>query len=68
MIKQKSSSRGLKILTVECPILKKKIEEDVCFEVSMISEEMCPTHFAPDEILKVQDFKHICLKCKNHRE
>jgi len=55
-------------LTVECPILKKKIEEDVCFEVSMISEEMCPTHFAPDEILKVEDFKHICLKCKNHRE
>ena len=53
---------------VECPILKKRIEEEVCFEVSMISEGMCPARFAPDEILAVKDYAQICLNCENHRE
>ncbi len=52
----------------ECPILKKKIEDSVCFDISMVAEGIAPQRTAPSEAISVEGFQKICLNCKNHKD
>lgn len=52
----------------ECPILKKKIEDSICFDISMVAEGIAPPRTAPTAAISVENFKEICLNCKNHKE
>lgn len=53
---------------IKCPLMDGKIEDVVCFDISMIAEGMAPEHTAPKEATEKLDYKSICLKCPNHRE
>ena len=50
-----------------CPILNKEIDGDIeCFDIAMVAEGNSPERFAPKEALEVENYKEICLDCKNH--
>ena len=51
-----------------CPLLEKKIEDAVCFDLHMNVEGMAPDWTIPPEVLAVENYKEICLSCSNHRE
>ena len=53
---------------IECPLLKKMIEDEICFDISMVSEELAPERTVPEEVAVIEGYKEICLSCKNHRE
>ena len=53
---------------IKCPLMDGKIEDGVCFDISMIAEGMATEHTAPKEATEKLDYKSICLKCPNHRE
>ena len=53
---------------VMCPILKKQINDTVCYDVHMNVEGLAPDWTIPEEILQVPEYQKICMKCKNHRE
>lgn len=52
---------------IDCPIINKKIEYMICFDISMVAEDSSPERFAPKEVRCVEDYKNICLNCPNHR-
>ncbi len=52
---------------VNCELLKKEIDDGICFDISMVSEGLSPDRFAPKEVLEINDYKNVCLNCKNHR-
>ena len=52
----------------DCPILKKKIEDSICFDISMVAEGIAPRWTAPDDAVIVDEFERICLNCKNHKD
>lgn len=51
-----------------CPILKTIIEDSTCFDISMVAEGIAPLRTAPESAISVDDFREICLKCKEHKE
>lgn len=53
---------------IECPLVGKVIEEAECFDMSMVAEGMAPQNTVPDMVIKIPEFKRICLDCPNHRE
>lgn len=53
---------------VMCPILKKQINDAICYDIHMNVEGLAPDWTIPEEILRVPEYKKICMKCKNHRE
>ena len=53
---------------IKCPLLEKKIEEAVCFDIHMNVEGLAPDWTIPEAVRKVTGYKEICLKCPNHRE
>ena len=52
---------------VMCPLMEKEIEDSLCFDISMVSEGMAPERTVDTKIRKIQNYKEICLRCKNHR-
>lgn len=52
---------------VMCPLIEKEIEDSLCFDISMVSEGMAPERTVDTKIRKIQNYKEICLRCKNHR-
>ena len=50
-----------------CPIINEYIEKDECFDVHMTLEG-APKRTAPEQIVKVKNYKDICIKCMHHRE
>lgn len=53
---------------IECPLMKEKIEDGACFDISMVAEGMAPVRTAPERAVNNVDFKRICLECPNHRD
>ena len=51
-----------------CPLLEKKIEDAVCFDIHMNVEGLAPDWTIPPGVLAVENYKEICLSCPNHRE
>lgn len=52
---------------IKCPLFNKKIEDIICFDISMVAEHLAPLTTIPPEIRDIKDFKEICLNCPNHR-
>lgn len=52
---------------VNCPLMKEIIEDGVCFDISMVAEGLAPEYTAPKKIQNYENYKDICLSCKNHR-
>lgn len=53
---------------VMCPLMESEIDDGICFDIHMNVEGLAPDWTIPDEVLKIADYKQICLKCPNHRE
>ena len=49
-----------------CPILQKEISDSECFDISMVAEGMAPEDTVSKEVRNVENYKEICLKCKDH--
>ena len=49
-----------------CPIIDKKIDDEICIDVAHVAEDFHPERFAPQEFRTVQNYKEICQKCKNN--
>lgn len=54
--------------TVMCPILKKQIDDTVCYDIHMNVEGLLPDWGVPKEVVCVPEYKRICMECKNHKE
>ena len=54
-------------MAVFCPVLKRQVDGDDCFDISMVAEKTTPDRFLPKG-MRPEDFtddkKEICLKCK----
>lgn len=55
------------MVSIDCPLKKKQIEEYECYELSMASEGLAPKTYLSDDKEKVDEMKKICLSCPNHR-
>ena len=54
--------------TVMCPILKKQIDDTVCYDILMNVEGLAPDWTVPKEVFSVSEYKKICMNCENHKE
>lgn len=54
--------------TVMCPILKKQIDDAVCYDILMNVEGLAPDWIVPKEVFSVSEYKKICMNCENHKE
>lgn len=52
---------------IECPLMGKKIEDGICFDISMYAEEIAPARTVPNEVLQIENCRKKCLECKYHR-
>ena len=50
--------------TVMCPILKKQIDDTVCYDIHMNVEGLLPDWGVPKEVVCIPDYKRICMECK----
>lgn len=57
-----------KLVIVNCPITKKAIDINSCFESAMVAENMAPERTGVKEIVTAPDFKERCLACPNHKD
>lgn len=53
---------------VNCPLMGKKIEDVICFDIHMVVEGVAPERTAPKKVIQTPGYRDICLKCPNHRE
>lgn len=53
---------------IKCPLMEKEIEDGICFDISMVAENMAPERTAPEEARNKEGYRDICLKCKNHKD
>ena len=54
--------------TVMCPILKKKIDDAICYDIHMNAEGLAPDWTVSEEVRLVPEYEKICMACENHRE
>ena len=52
--------------TFYCPILQREISDLECFDISMVAERMAPEDTVSKEVRIVENYKEICLRCKEH--
>lgn len=50
-----------------CPLMNKEIDDGMCFDISMVSEELAPERTMPDEVASIECHREICLTCEYHR-
>ena len=53
---------------VNCPLMGKKIEDVICFDIHMVVEGVAPERTAPKKVIQTPGYRDICLKCPSHRE
>ena len=51
--------------TIVCPILKKQIDDTICYDIHMNVEGLLPDWGVPKEVVCIPDYKRICMECKN---
>lgn len=51
---------------VECPLLNKKIDRLICFDIHGVVEGLSPKDEAPKEIYEHENYIDICYNCKYH--
>ncbi|MBS4932377.1 MAG: hypothetical protein KH020_13875 [Clostridiales bacterium] len=49
-----------------CQILQREISDSECFDISMVAEKMAPEDTVSKEVRSVENYKEICLRCKEH--
>lgn len=49
----------------ECPLIG-KIEEEICFDINMVVDELAPERTISKEVIKIKNYKEICKNCKYH--
>ncbi len=53
---------------IDCPLMGRKIDDGICFDIHMVVEGVAPERTAPEEVIQIKDYKDICMRCPNHRE
>lgn len=51
---------------VKCQLLKKEIEQLICYDIQLVAENVAPIWSALEEATNIKDFKCICLNCILH--
>lgn len=51
---------------VYCPLYKKEIDCEVCFDIAMVADKLAPKRTISNEIKNIDNYKEICNKCKYH--
>ena len=51
---------------VECPIMGKIIENEVCFDICLVAEGASPKSELPIGMELTESKRHQCMQCKNH--
>ena len=51
---------------VNCPLLKRMFDEELCADASFVAEGFHPERFAPKEIRGIKNWKAVCQECKNN--
>lgn len=51
---------------VYCPIYKKEIDCENCFDISMVVDKLAPKRTISDEIKNIDEYSDICIKCQYH--
>lgn len=49
----------------KCPLIG-YIEEEICFDINMVADEMAPERTISKEVIKIKNYKEICKNCKYH--
>lgn len=52
---------------INCPLMQGVIDDGICYDIHMVVDGMAPARTVPEKVLKVEDFKKICIECPNHR-
>lgn len=55
-------------MKIDCPLMKDLIDDEICFDITMVAEGMSPERTIPKLVRDIQDYKQICLSCKFHKE
>lgn len=55
-------------MKIKCPLLGREIEEEICFDITMVAERMAPEYTAPMEATIIENYRNKCLECENHRD
>lgn len=58
----------MKYIVKNCPLYNKDIDDDICFDISLVAERFSPEVEVPEEVRKIPNYKEICLNCPNHRD
>ena len=53
---------------IQCPLMDEKIDGTVCFDICMVAEGMAPVWTAPEGVIETDNYKEMCMNCKNHRD
>lgn len=48
-----------------CPLLKRKLDEQLCADAAFVAEDFHPERFVPEEIRTVPNWKDVCRDCEN---
>ena len=51
---------------VECPLLGRELDEELCADAAFVAEDIHPERFAPKEIQAMKNWRTICQECKNN--
>lgn len=51
----------------QCPLIG-KIEEETCFDINMVADELAPERTIPKEVIKIMNYKEVCKHCKYHNK
>ena len=38
-------------MKIDCPLMKEKIDDGICFDISMVAEQMAPERTAPEKVI-----------------
>lgn len=53
---------------IKCPLMDMEIDEGICYDIHMNVEGLAPEWTIPKKVLKISDYKKLCLQCLNHRD
>ena len=51
---------------MDCPLMRRKIPEQICADAILVAEDFHPERFAPQEICSVSNWKEVCRSCANN--
>lgn len=58
----------MELKTMWCPLTNGEVPRIVCLDIHMVVDGISPLDEAPPQVLKIENFREICLACPQHRD